>query len=41
MDFYLSEHIVFETLVDYVYPTGSLENVMDYVSISFGLQYRF
>ena len=41
MDFYLSEHIVFETLVDYVYPMGSLENVMDYVSISFGLQYHF
>jgi len=41
MDFYLSEHIVFETLVDYVYPMGTLENVMDYVSISFGLQYHF
>ena len=41
MDFYLTEHIVMEVAADYVYPMGSLQNVIDYVSISLGLQYRF
>ncbi|MCH2173286.1 porin family protein [Myxococcota bacterium] len=38
---YITENIVFDTTVDYVYPYGSLRNELDYVSIGFGAQYRF
>lgn len=41
LDVYLDEHVVFELAVDYVYPMGSLQDLLDYVSISLGLQYRF
>jgi opacity protein-like surface antigen len=40
-DIYITEHILFDMAVDYVYPYGALRNELDYVSIGFGAQYRF
>jgi opacity protein-like surface antigen len=40
LDIYATTHIVVSLGVDYVFPLGSLED-LDYISIGWGLQYRF
>ncbi len=40
LDIYATRHIVVSLGVDYVFPLGSLED-LDYISIGWGLQYRF
>ncbi len=40
LDFYATERIVLTLGVDYVLPFGDLED-LDYVSIGWGLRYRF
>jgi opacity protein-like surface antigen len=40
LDFYATEHVVLTLGVDYVLPFGDLED-LDYVSIGWGLRYRF
>jgi hypothetical protein len=40
LDVYATRHIVLSLGVDYVFPLGALQD-LDYVSIGWGLQYRF
>jgi hypothetical protein len=40
LDFYATEHVVLTLGIDYVLPFGDLED-LDYVSIGWGLRYRF
>jgi opacity protein-like surface antigen len=40
LEFYATKHIVLTLDTDYVLPFGDLEN-LDYVTIGWGLQYRF
>jgi len=40
LDFYITESIVASAGVDYLLPTGDVED-LDYVSFGWGLQYRF
>ena len=40
LDFYITENVVFSAGVDYLLPTGDVEDV-DYVSFGGGVQYRF
>ena len=41
IDLYVTEHILANFTVDYVFPTGQLYTELDYVSLQFGLDYRF
>ena len=40
IDLYATEHVVVSLEADYVLPTGDL-NALDYVTVSWGFQYRF
>ena len=40
LDFYITENVVASAGVDYVLPTGDVED-LDYVSFGAGIQYRF
>ena len=42
LDFYITENVIMNTGVSYVYPFGALQNGLDYVSFELlGFQYRF
>ena len=41
LDLYITENLVWNGTVDFVFPFGELKDELDYVSFSTGLTYRF